>query len=158
MISQKARYSFKALTALARAAPGETVQTRQIAEQENIPRAFLEQILLELKRNRLVTSRRGKEGGYFLSRSPEEISIGQVLRATDGPIAPLSCLSRHSYRRCEDCPDEAACALRAGFAEAFSAQLEVLEKISLASAMRHALEAKANGAAPDMELYMGAGI
>jgi len=158
MISQKARYSFKALAALARAAPGETVQTRQIAEQENIPRAFLEQILLELKRNRLVASRRGKEGGYFLCLPPEDISIGRILRVTDGPIAPLSCLSRHSYRRCEDCPDETACALRAGFAEAFAAQLEVLEKISLADALRSSALAKNGVISNEPGLFMGADI
>jgi Rrf2 family protein len=138
MISQKARYAFKALFALSRANPGTTLQTREIAEVEGIPRAFLEQILLDLKRNRLVESRRGKEGGYRLAKSPEDIHFGEVLRLIDGPIAPLSCLSRHSYRRCEDCKDEAACALRAAFAEAFDVSLRILEATTLAQALQKA--------------------
>ncbi|HEY8580330.1 MAG TPA: Rrf2 family transcriptional regulator [Beijerinckiaceae bacterium] len=137
MISQKARYSFKALIALARE-PGATLQIRDIAAQENIPRAFLEQILLDLKRHRMVGSRRGKEGGYFLARAAEEISLGQILRLSDGPIAPLSCLSKHSYRRCADCDSEALCALRIAFTESFEAQVDLLDRTSLATAVMRA--------------------
>ncbi|MDB5569639.1 MAG: Rrf2 family transcriptional regulator [Hyphomicrobiales bacterium] len=137
MISQKARYSFKALIALARR-PQDTMQIRDIAEQENIPRSFLEQILLDLKRHRLVGSRRGKEGGYYLAQPASEITLGQILRLSDGPIAPLSCLSRQSYRRCEDCDDETSCALRIAFTESFLAQVEALERTTLAQALARA--------------------
>ncbi len=156
MISQKARYSFKALIALARR-PDETVQIRDIAEQENIPRSFLEQILLDLKRHRLVGSRRGKEGGYFLAQPPAEITLGQILRLSDGPIAPLSCLSRQSYRRCEDCSDESACALRIAFMESFEAQVAVLEATSLAQALAHA-DAMEKPKAPEDQAFIAADI
>ena len=74
----------------------------EIAAQEKIPRKFLEQILLELKRHGIVMSRRGKLGGYALLMPADQITFGQVLRILDGPIAPLPCLSRIAYRRCSD--------------------------------------------------------
>ncbi len=134
MISQRARYAFKAFIALSRVPVGESLQIRDIAEREGIPRSFLEHIMLELKRDQLVGSRRGKAGGYFLLRPPTEIKLGDVLRLIDGPLAPLPCLSRHAYKRCDDCTDEASCALRAAFAEVFQATRSVLERISLADA------------------------
>lgn len=135
MISQRARYAFKALVALSRVPLGETLQIRDIAEQEAIPRSFLEHIMLDLKRDRLVGSRRGKAGGYFLLRPPAEIKFGEVLRMIDGPLAPLPCLSRQAYKRCEDCADEASCAVRAAFGEVFRATLSVLDTLSLADAV-----------------------
>ena len=125
MISQRARYAFKALIVLARAGSA-GMQIRDIAEKEQIPRKFLEQILLSLKAGGLITSRRGREGGYALLKSAEPISLGSVLRMIDGPIAPLPCLSRTAYRKCDDCPSEELCAVRAGFAEAYDASLRVL--------------------------------
>jgi len=158
MLSQKARYALKALIALASAPRGAPMHTRDIAERGgSIPRSFLEQILLELKRHRLVESRRGKEGGYLLARNPADTTIGEIVRMTDGPIAPLSCLSRTSYRRCEDCPDEDSCALRLAFAEAFAAQLQVLENTTLAQAVARSQEAKAAGA-PSADFFAGANI
>jgi Rrf2 family protein len=156
MISQKARYSFKALIALA-LRPEETVSIRDIAEGENIPRSFLEQILLDLKRHRLVDSRRGKVGGYFLAQPANQITLGQILRLSDGPIAPLSCLSRQSYRRCEDCPDESCCALRIAFKEAFDAQVDVLDRTTLAQAAARGAAARELQHAFD-DTFIGAGI
>lgn len=136
MISQRARYAFKALIALARADRAAGMQIRDIALQEQIPRKFLEQILLSLKAGGLIVSRRGREGGYALLKKPEEISLGVVLRMIDGPIAPLPCLSRTAYRRCNDCPTEDLCAVRAGFAEAYDASLRVLETTTIAQAIQ----------------------
>jgi Rrf2 family protein len=133
MISQKARYSIKALIVVAAAAPGEPLRTREIAQRGgNIPRSFLEQILLELKRHRFVESRRGKEGGFILARPASQITLGDILRVMDGPIAPLSCLSKNYYRRCEDCLTEETCSLRLALLEAFEAQVAALEQTTLA--------------------------
>ncbi len=93
MISQRARYAFKAVVALARAKPGEGLQIRQLCEQEKLPRKFLEQILLTLKAAGYITSRRGRDGGYELLKPASKILIGPMLRSVDGPIAPLPCLS-----------------------------------------------------------------
>jgi Rrf2 family protein len=134
MISQKARYAFKALIALARD-PGESLQARTIAVAEQIPQSFLEQILLELKRSGMVGSRRGRDGGYFLIKPPADISFGQVLRLVDGPVAPLPCLSRTAYRRCDDCHDEASCEVRRVFAGVYDVQVEVLDKTTIADAL-----------------------
>ncbi len=137
MISQRARYAFKALIVLARAGSA-GMQIRDIAEQEQIPRKFLEQILLSMKAGGLITSRRGREGGYALLKDAEAISLGSVLRMIDGPIAPLPCLSKTAYRKCDDCPSEELCGVRAGFAEAYEASLRVLEVTTIAQAMKAA--------------------
>lgn len=143
MISQRARYAFKAVVALARAKPGEGMQIKQLCEQEKLPRKFLEQILLTLKAAGYISSRRGRDGGYEILKAPAQIMIGPMLRAVDGPIAPLPCLSRTAYRRCDDCRDEAACELRIAFDKAYSDYLATLEHLSLADIMR-----KSDAAAP----------
>jgi Rrf2 family protein len=149
MISQKAKYAFKALIVLAKS-PGRTVQIEEIARQDAIPRKFLEQILLELKHAGLIASRRGPTGGYTLIKEPSEISIGQVLRIVDGPIAPLPCLSRTAYRRCLDCRDESNCGVRRLFAETHAATLLFMEAASLSAALRggSVAEALAENAQP----------
>ena len=134
MISQRARYAFKAVVALARAKAG-GLRIRELAEQEKIPRKFLEQILLLLKAAGYITSRRGRDGGYELLKPPDLIVIGPMLRAVDGPIAPLPCLSRTAYRRCADCRDEAKCELRMAFAKAYANYLSSLDNTSLAQVM-----------------------
>ena len=134
MISQKAKYAFKALFALARA-EDEGRQIQEIALAEKLPRHFLEHILLDLKRHGLVSSRRGKHGGYRLLKDPQSITIGQVLRIVDGPVAPLPCLSRTAYERCADCVDESTCQVRRAFADVYRAQVEILDKRTLADAL-----------------------
>ena len=135
MISQRARYAFKALFFIARAKPGDTAQSQDIAAAESIPQAFLEQILAELKRAGLLVSRRGRDGGYRLARAAEAISMADILRLIDGPVAPLRCLSRTAYRRCQDCENEADCMLRHVFADVFDTVLSVLETRSLQQAI-----------------------
>jgi Rrf2 family protein len=134
MISQKARYAFKAIIALTGSRPDACRQARDIAESEQIPQSFLEQILLELRRAGLVASRRGRDGGHFLLRDTADITFGEVLRLIDGPVAPLPCLSRTAYRRCHDCKDEKNCVMRRGFGRAYNATLQVLEQTSIADA------------------------
>jgi Rrf2 family protein len=137
MISQKAKYALRALIALARSEqPGEVLLISEIAEKQSIPKKFLEQILLDLKHHGIVMSRRGKAGGYLLLKKPEEITFGEVLRIIDGPIAPLPCLSRMAYRRCEDCADEAACEIHRVFARVAEATRDVLDKTTIADSLK----------------------
>ena len=148
MISQRARYAFKAMVALARSKPGEGLQIKQLCAQEKLPRKFLEQILLTLKAAGYISSRRGRDGGYEILKPASQIMIGPMLRAVDGPIAPLPCLSRTAYRRCDDCRDEASCELRIGFAKAYSDYLATLEHLSLAEVLRQA-DQVAQASTPD---------
>src|SRR3954447_1640966 len=140
MLSQKARYALRALVELARA-EGAQLTAGELAARADAPRKFLEAILLELSRNRLVASRRGKFGGYILARPAAEISFAEAIRVVDGPLALAPCVSpRLGYRKCDDCPDLAACALRKALARARDATAAVLEGYSLAEAAGDATE------------------
>ncbi|AJA70134.1 Rrf2 family protein [Myroides odoratimimus CCUG 12901] len=88
-----------------------------IAEKENIPKKFLEQILLELKRVKLVNSKKGLAGGYYLIKDPKEVSVADLYRIFDGPIALTPCVSINYYEPCDDCEDEVSCYLRKQFME-----------------------------------------
>ena len=136
MISQKAKYALRALVSLARAQRGETMMIGDIAREQAIPKKFLEQILLELKRAGFVASRRGRTGGYELLKAPEEIRFGEVLRLIDGPIAPLPCLSKIAYRKCEDCREESSCEIRHVFERVTLATRAVLDSTTLADSLR----------------------
>ena len=142
MISQKSKYALRALVALAREAPGQALAIGDIAAQQSIPKKFLEQILLDLKRQGLVVSRRGKAGGYALLRPADTISFGQVLRIVDGPIAPLPCLSKIAYRRCQDCREEASCEIRRVFARVADATRDVLDRTTIADALNERIPAR----------------
>jgi len=135
MISQKAKYALRALVALCHARDGEPLMISEISRTQAIPKKFLEQILLELKRSGIVMSRRGRQGGYVLLRAPEKVTFGEVLRLIDGPIAPLPCLSKIAYRRCVDCADEGACEIRHVFARVAESTREVLDRTTLADAV-----------------------
>ena len=138
MISQRARYAFKAMVALARVQNGRGLQIKELAVQESLPKKFLEQILLALKSAGYITSRRGPDGGYQLLKPADLIYIGPMLRSIDGPIAPLPCLSRTAYKRCDDCKTEAKCEVRLAFSKAYGDYLSALETTSLASVMHQA--------------------
>jgi Rrf2 family protein len=134
MLSQKAKYGLRALVELARAG-GAQLTAGELALRADAPRKFLEAILLELSRNSLVTSRRGKFGGYTLARPAPEISFAEVIRVIDGPLALAPCVSpRLGYRKCEDCPDLDACTLREALLRARDATADVLERYTLADA------------------------
>jgi Rrf2 family protein len=138
MLSQKAKYALRALLVLAEEGDDKPVLIAEIAERHNLPRKFLEQILLDLKHHGLVQSRRGRSGGYALLRPASQISFGQVVRIIDGPLAPLPCLSVMAYRRCEDCADEESCAIRRVFALTHQVTATVLDRTTLAEALRGA--------------------
>ena len=133
MLSQKARYGLRALVELARA-DGVQITSGELALRADAPRKFLEAILLELARNRVVVSKRGKFGGYLLARPPAEISFAEIIRIMDGPLALAPCVSRLSFRKCDDCPDLATCSLREALLRARDATSDVLEGYSLAEA------------------------
>lgn len=138
MLSQKAKYALRALLVLAEEGDDKPVLIADIAERHNLPKKFLEQILLDLKHHGLVQSRRGRSGGYSLLKSASEISFGQVVRIIDGPLAPLPCLSKMAYRRCEDCAGEENCAIRRVFALIHQVTTTVLDRTTLATALREA--------------------
>lgn len=133
MLSQKARYGLRALVELARAGGGQ-VTSGELAARADAPRKFLEAILLELARNKVVVSKRGKFGGYLLARPAAEISFAEVIRVMDGPLALAPCVSRLSFRKCDDCPDLATCSLREALLRARDATSDVLEGYNLAEA------------------------
>ena len=143
MISQKAKYAFKALAHLGGLPRGTSVQIEDIAAKAAVPRKFLEHILLDLKRQGIVASRRGRAGGYILIKHPKDISIGNILRAIDGPIAPIPCISRTAYRRCVDCADEKTCVVRRLFADTYAAQLLLLDATTLADVLRDGVSSPA---------------
>ncbi len=134
MLSQKSRYALRALLVLAGRGDSLPMQIADIADTANIPRKFLEQILLELKKPGIVRSHRGRLGGYSLGRPAKDISFADVLRVTDGPLALSPCVSVMAYRKCDDCFEEAVCAIRKALLAARDATAEVLESRSLASA------------------------
>ncbi|MBM3824340.1 MAG: Rrf2 family transcriptional regulator [Verrucomicrobia bacterium] len=107
------------------------IQVGQIARQQNIPKRFLEQILNDLKEAGVVESRRGARGGYHLARPPEKISLVEVIRLIDGPLAPVSCVSEKFYERCS-CPDESRCGIRSIMKEVRDAILTILGKLTVA--------------------------
>jgi Rrf2 family protein len=131
--SKKSEYGLRALLELCETYGGRVLQRHEIAERQNIPVEFLEQILLALKRAGLLASRRGIRGGYSLIKSPEEITLGQVIRILDGPLAPISCVSKTAYQKCSDCPYAAkpSCPLQQAMGEVRDAIANILDHYTL---------------------------
>ena len=115
MLSKKTKYGIRALIALGEHYDKEPVNISYIAETENIPKKFLEQILLELRNAGFLYSKKGAGGGYSLLKNPKDINLVQVMRITGGPIAQLPCVSLNFYQRCEECKDEECCGIRDTF-------------------------------------------
>ncbi|MBK8210009.1 MAG: Rrf2 family transcriptional regulator [Rhodospirillales bacterium] len=134
MLSQKAKYALKALCQLARHPEGQLMLVSDIAEREQAPRKFLELILLDLKRHGMVFSQRGKHGGYALAKAPGSITVGEVIRILDGPLAPLPCASLTGYRRCLDCDDERTCPVRSVMRRVRDAMAEIVDHTTIADA------------------------
>ena len=134
MLSQKTRYALKALMLLAdseRQKKG-PVLISELAKKGNMPQKFLEAILLELKIQGILRSKKGKGGGYSLGRPPEDIKFGGVIRALEGPLALLPCVSQTAYKKCDECLDEETCGIRALFKEVRDATAAILDSASLA--------------------------
>ena len=137
MITQKTKYALKALIALAEesAGDGQALTIEEIARRSGAPKRFLEHILLE-RNVGYIGSKRGRAGGYLLIKEPQSVSLGEILRQVDGPIAPLPCLSRRAYQRCEDCTNEETCQIRRVFGEVFWAYLLLIESLTLADLLQ----------------------
>lgn len=133
MITQKTKYALKSLMVLAdeKAGDAEALRIEDIAERSGAPKRFLEHILLDLKRGGMIGSRRGRKGGYELIKDPRHVSLAAVLRLIDGPMAPLPCLSRNAYRRCDDCKDEETCRVRAVFGGFYATYILMIESLTL---------------------------
>lgn len=132
MLSKKTKYGLKAMVYLARNEKGGPILISEISQNERIPLKFLEGILLDLKKNGLLASKKGKGGGYFLDKKSSEISIATIIRVLDGPIALLPCVSLNYYQKCEDCVDEESCSLNRVMIQVRDKTLKVLEKQTLA--------------------------
>src|SRR6185295_17184051 len=132
MLSKKAKYGLKAMAILAKEYGKGPLLIGEIARRERIPSKFLELILLDLKKKGFLQSKKGKGGGYYLSRLPTTVSVGQLIRALDGPLALLPCVSQMAYERCAECPDEETCGIRSVFKEVRDATVSILEKTTLA--------------------------
>ena len=130
MLSKKAQYAFKALTSLVRNEGNGPLPISHIVKEHPMSVKFLESILLELRKNDILCSKKGRGGGYFLTNPPEKIAFAQVIRVLDGPIAPLKCVSLNFYERCDDC-NEISCGLNKLMSEVRDANLKVLENRTL---------------------------
>ena len=132
MLTKKGKYGLKAMVYLAEFRPGQPVPVKEIATTQNIPKKFLDAILGELRNAGFVNSRMGKGGGYTLARPATEIIVGHIIRAIDGPLAPLPCASRTQFHPCDDCYDVDHCAVRLVMLDAQRALSDVLDNCSLA--------------------------
>lgn len=117
MLSKKTRYAMVALAYLAKEESQRPVMSTEIAQSENIPQRFLENILLELKKMGILGSKLGKTGGYFMIKKPEDVRLSDIVRHFEGAIALLSCVSEKQYQPCEFCKDETTCKIRGVFKE-----------------------------------------
>jgi len=131
-LSKRGEYGLKAMIDLAsQDEPTAVTQIKDIAARQQIPVKFLEQILLTLKNAGLLRSRAGVGGGYYLAKAPTEITLGQVVRVLDGPLAPIPCVSQMAYERCV-CEDEATCGLRLTMLDVRNAIADILDQTTLA--------------------------
>lgn len=128
----KSKYGLKALLVLAREESRRPVLISELADRDGLPKKFLETILLELKHRGLVQSKKGKGGGYFLSRKPTEITFGEVIRVLEGPLAAVPCVSQTAYMKCVECIDEQSCGVRIAMKEVRDAAARILDHTTLA--------------------------
>lgn len=131
MLTMKGKYGIKALIALARLEPGLVGQSTSIATAHGISKKFLDTILADLRLAGLIATRKGRTGGYHLARPADTISVAQILRVIDGPIAPISCVSKTAYSKCHDCPTQDSCEIRLLMLEVRDAMLAILEHRTL---------------------------
>lgn len=132
MLTKKSKYGIKALIYLGKKYGDQPVQIMRIATEEQIPKKFLEQILLELRNAGLLYSIKGAKGGYSLNKDPKDIRLTQVIRLLDGPIALLPCVSLNFYQKCDECKSEEVCGIRDAFIEVRDAMLQILNDTSIA--------------------------
>ncbi len=137
MLSKKAKYGLKAAIYLARNYYNSdaAIIISELSKEAYIPRKFLEKILLQLKTSDILQSRMGRHGGYTLSRPPDKIFLGEIVRLLDGPIGPLPCVSQYAYQPCYDCKDERTCEIRKVMKLVRDATVSILDKTTLEDAL-----------------------
>lgn len=143
MLSKRSKYAINALVYLARQAQKDAdrkVQVAEISDQQNIPRKFLEAILLDLKHNGILGSKMGRGGGYYLRKDPAEINLAEIHRIFDGAIGLLPCVTYQYYEKCEECVDEETCGIRDAILEVRNKTVEIMKENTL----KHILETEEN--------------
>jgi Rrf2 family protein len=148
MLTRKSKYGLKAVLVLAEEAGRGPVLVSELANRQQLPKKFLETILLELKRHGLLQSKKGKGGGYFLSREPADITVGQVIRVLDGPLALVPCVSQTAYMKCEECLDERTCGVRMAMKDVRDATARILDHTTLAGLNAQVARARRRGRKP----------
>lgn len=136
MLSKKAKYGLKAMIYLAQKPIDLPISIQEIAECQRISKKFLDAILLQLRMEGLLQSRRGKGGGYLLARPAKEICVGDIIRVLDGPIAPISCASKYAFQPCDDC-DVDACRVRKLMIKVRDAMSDVLDRTNLDEVVKY---------------------
>jgi Rrf2 family protein len=132
MLSKKTKYGIKALTYLARQDSRKPVQIATISKSENISTKFLETILLTLRKNGMLGSKKGIGGGYYLLKDAKDIQMTTVMRVLEGPIAMVPCVSLNYYEKCDDCPDEGTCSVHKLMIQVRDSSLNVFKNTTLA--------------------------
>jgi Rrf2 family protein len=143
LISKKTKYGLKALIYLARQYDQGPILIADLARDENIPKKFLEAILLALKNSGILQSKKGKGGGYFLGKLPKDITFGQAIRVMEGPLAPVPCVSETSYAKCTECGDESTCGIRFVMKDVRDAMARILDSTTLADILEQVDQAEA---------------
>ncbi|HRZ42467.1 MAG TPA: Rrf2 family transcriptional regulator [Bacteroidales bacterium] len=131
MLSKKAQYALYALVHLARTYDHGPVLIKDIAEAEKLPRKFLETILLELRTQGILASKKGKGGGYMLRRDPSDVNMAEIIRLFDGAIALLPCATYRYYEQCAHCKDESRCAIKSYVKDVRDETVKMMKGISL---------------------------
>lgn len=131
MLSKKTKYAIHALLFLAREKKRGAILISEISESENIPKKFLEAILLELRKAGILGSKMGKGGGYYLIREPKDVNLAEVVRLFDGAIALVPCATFQFYQKCDDCKDEVTCGLKWIMKDVRDATVEKLKTSTL---------------------------
>jgi Rrf2 family protein len=152
-LSKRTQYSLRALYALARDYHSGPRLIQDLASEEAIPKKFLEQILLRLKGNGLVVSKKGRGGGYALARNPDEITLGSVIRLVEGPLAPVPCASESAFRKCDECADARTCGTSIVMREVRDAMAAILDRTTLTMVCRKIDEARAREDTQDALMY-----
>lgn len=131
MLSKKTKYAINALVYLAKMPPKQPVLISEIAEKEHIPKKFLETILLDMRNAGILNSKKGKGGGYYLIKKPEEVNLAEIIRYFDGAIGLLPCVTHKYYEKCDECVDENTCGIRMAFLQIRNETVELLKKDTL---------------------------
>jgi len=152
-ISKRTQYGLKALLSLGRRYGEGPVLIATLAKEEAIPLKFLEGILLDLKGQGLLHSKKGKNGGYQLSRPPSTVTLGSIIRMLEGPLAPLPCASETAYRPCQECGDIENCGTRIIMRQVRDAMAAVLDSTTLADLIRRVEEARLHKASREPVMY-----